>query len=142
MGQSDNNTDKRSNGKGQEGSSSEHLDQEFVARMKQKLLDEKAEILKHLMSEDEDFREIVEHDDGKDLVDVASSDIDKKLLDTLGSQEMKRLRLIESALARIENGNYGICMKSGKAIPRERLEAIPYALYRVEYQNEIERRNR
>jgi RNA polymerase-binding transcription factor DksA len=110
--------------------------------MKQKLLDEKAEILKHLMSEDEDFREIVEHDDGKDLVDVASSDIDKKLLDTLGSQEMKRLRLIESALARIENGNYGICMKSGKVIPRERLEAIPYALYRVEYQNEIERRNR
>ena len=130
------------NTQSKEQQSSEHLDQEFVARMKQKLLDQKAEILKHLMSEDEDFREIVEHDDGKDLVDVASTDIDKKLLDTLGSQEMKRLRLIEAALARIENGNYGICMKSGKVIPKERLEAIPYALYRVEYQNEIERRNR
>jgi RNA polymerase-binding transcription factor DksA len=55
---------------------------------------------------------------------------------------MRRLRLIESALARVENGKYGICLKSGKPIPRERLEAIPYALYRIEEQNEMERKNR
>ncbi|MFO8063594.1 MAG: TraR/DksA C4-type zinc finger protein, partial [Spirochaetia bacterium] len=58
------------------------------------------------------------------------------------AQEIKRLRLIESALARIEEGKYGICLKSGKPIPRERLEAIPYALYRIEYQAELERKNR
>ncbi|MFW5789373.1 MAG: TraR/DksA C4-type zinc finger protein, partial [Spirochaetota bacterium] len=63
-------------------------------------------------------------------------------LEALGTQEMRRLRLIEAALVRIENGKYGFCLKSGKPIPRERLEAIPYALYRIEYQNEVERRNR
>jgi DnaK suppressor protein len=118
------------------------MDRDFVGRMKQKLLDMKEEILQKLVSEDEEFRDIVEKDDSKDLVDIASTDIDKKTLEALGSQEMKRLRLIESALVRIENGKYGICLKSGEPIPRERLEAIPYALYRIEYQNEVERRNR
>ncbi|HKJ84575.1 MAG TPA: TraR/DksA family transcriptional regulator [Spirochaetia bacterium] len=118
------------------------MDQDFVGRMKVKLLDMKAEILQKLVSEDEEFRDIVDKDDSKDLVDIASSDIDKTTLEALGSQEMRRLRLIEAALARIENGKYGICLKSGKPIPTERLEAIPYALYRIEYQNEVERRNR
>jgi RNA polymerase-binding protein DksA len=118
------------------------MDSAFIEKMKTRLEEMKTEILQNLMQEDEEFREIVSSSDTKDLVDVASSDVDKKILSSLGSQEMKRLRLIEAALARIDNGNYGICLKSGKPIPKERLEAIPYALYRVEYQNEIERRNR
>ena len=118
------------------------MDRAFVTRMKKKLLTMKEEILQKLVSEDEEFRDIVEKDDSKDLVDIASTDIDKKTLEALGSQEMKRLRLIESALVRIQNGKYGICLKSGEPIPKERLEAIPYALYRIEYQNEMERRNR
>jgi DnaK suppressor protein len=118
------------------------MDQEFVERMQSKLLDMKAEILQKLVAEDEEFRDIVDKDDSKDLVDIASSDIDKSTLEALGTQEVRRLRLIEAALVRIENGKYGFCLKSGKPIPRERLEAIPYALYRIEYQNEVERRNR
>ncbi len=118
------------------------MDREFVERMKQKLLDMKAEIFQKLLAEDEEFRDIVDKDDSKDLVDIASSDIDKKTLEALGTQEVRRLTLIEAALARVENGNYGTCLKSGKPIPRERLEAIPYALYRIEEQNEFERKNR
>jgi DnaK suppressor protein len=118
------------------------MDRRFVEQMKKKLLDMKEEILQKLVSEDEEFRDIVEKDDSKDLVDIASTDIDKKTLEALGTQEMKRLRLIESALVRIQNGKYGICLKSGEPIPRERLQAIPYALYKIEYQNEMERRNR
>ncbi len=118
------------------------MDQAFVERMREKLLAMKEDILQNLMAEDTDFRELVTSDNSKDLVDIASSDIDKKTLDALGAQEMKRLRLIESALARIDNGGYGYCLKTGKPIPKERLEAIPYALYCVEYQNELERKNR
>lgn len=118
------------------------MDKDFIQKMKGRLEEMKGEILQNLLQEDAEFRDIVGANDTKDLVDVASSDIDKKILSSLGSQEMKRLRLIEAALARIENGGYGICLKSGKPIPEERLEAIPYALYRVEYQNEIERKNR
>jgi RNA polymerase-binding transcription factor DksA len=118
------------------------MDQDFVHKMKQRLIDMKMEILQNLIAEDEEFQELVESSDSKDLVDIASSDIDKKTLEALGAQDLKRLRLIDAALARIEADKYGICLKSGKPIPKERLEAIPYALYRIEYQNEVERRNR
>lgn len=118
------------------------MDQAFVEKMKSRLEEMKADILRQLVAEDEEFRSMAGSSDTKDLVDVASTDIDKKLLSALGAQELKKLRLIESALTRIESGKYGICLKSGLEIPTERLEAIPYALYRVEYQNELERRNR
>lgn len=118
------------------------MDAEFLSRMKEKLLGMKNEIIQNLITEDEDFKEIAASLDQKDVVDVASSDIDKKLLSVLGAQDLKRLRLIESALARIENGRFGYCLKTGKPIPKERLEAIPYALYTIEYQNELERRRR
>lgn len=39
---------------------------------------------------------------------------------------------IDAALARIENGTYGICEKTGKPIPKARLQAIPWATKRVE----------
>ncbi len=39
---------------------------------------------------------------------------------------------INEALKRIEAGTYGICITSGKPIPKERLEAIPWAAERVE----------
>jgi RNA polymerase-binding protein DksA len=118
------------------------MDQKFVQRMKEKLLQMKTEILENLAQESAEFNEIVASGDQKDIVDIASTDIDKNVLSTLGNQEMKSLRLIESALSRIENGVYGTCLKTGKPIPKERLEAIPYALYTIDYQNELERRNR
>ncbi len=118
------------------------MDDEFVQRMKQKLLQMKKEILENLAAESEEFNEIVSSEESKDIVDIASTDLDKRVLGELGDQEVRRLRLIESALSRIDNGVYGMCLKTGKPIPKERLEAIPYALYTVEYQNEVERRNR
>jgi RNA polymerase-binding transcription factor DksA len=40
---------------------------------------------------------------------------------------------IDAALERIDNGTYGVCEYSGQPIPKERLEAIPYARERVEF---------
>ena len=76
------------------------------------------------------------------LVDVATEDIDRKTLQALGDQEVRTLNLIESALARLENDRYGICMQCGSRIPRERLEAIPYALFCVNCKSQEERRRR
>lgn len=38
----------------------------------------------------------------------------------------KRLRMVEDALHRFENGTYGLCDNCGKSIDLARLEAIPY----------------
>ena len=118
------------------------VDQNFIQRMEKSLTELKTEIISNLISSSEDFKEIVEGMDPKDFADIASDDIDRKMIEAIGSQELKRLRLIESAITRIQQGKYGLCMKCSKKIPHYRLEAIPYALMCVECKTADERRNR
>jgi RNA polymerase-binding protein DksA len=110
--------------------------------MEKSLTDLKMEIIANLVASNEGFKEIMEGMDPKDLADIASDDIDRKMIEALGSQDLKRLKLIDSALTRIQQGKYGLCVKCGKRIPRERLEAIPYALMCIECKTAEERRNR
>ena len=117
-------------------------EKDFVARMEKTLSDQKREIISNLLTSNEDFKEIVDAMDPKDLADVASDDIDRKMIEAIGAQDLKRLRMIESALARIQQGKYGLCIKCGKKIPYERLEAIPYALMCIECKTADEKRNR
>ena len=57
----------------------------------------------------------------------------------LMDSERKLLMKIDEALARIANGTYGICEGTGKAIPKTRLEAKPWARYTMEYEEKIEK---
>ncbi|WP_339224805.1 TraR/DksA C4-type zinc finger protein [Paenibacillus sp. FSL H8-0332] len=51
-------------------------------------------------------------------------------INTSLSEELKE---IEAALARVEDGTYGICEASKQEISYERLEAIPFTRYTVEH---------
>src|SRR5690606_34909332 len=59
---------------------------------------------------------------------------------TLGLVEKDRnlLREINAALAKIQNGTYGICEGTGKPISKARLEAQPWARYSIEYARQME----
>jgi DnaK suppressor protein len=118
------------------------IDQEFLEKMETALLALKAEIVDNLVASNEDFKEIMEGEEPKDLADVASDDMDRKMIEAIGAQELKRLKLIESAITRIKQGKYGHCIKCSKRIPQDRLVAIPYALMCIECKSEDERRNR
>ena len=60
---------------------------------------------------------------------------------TLGLVEKDRnlLREINAALAKIQNGTYGICEGTGKPISKPRLEAQPWARYSIEHARQLER---
>jgi DnaK suppressor protein len=45
-----------------------------------------------------------------------------------------QLVLVDEALARIEDGTYGICVRCGEPIPPGRLEALPWAARCVDCQ--------
>ena len=47
----------------------------------------------------------------------------------LMSEEVDVLEMVDEALQRLEDSEYGICLDCGATIPRERLEAKPYAKY-------------
>ncbi len=49
----------------------------------------------------------------------------------LEAEGREELRMIETALTRIEDGTYGSCKACSETIGEERLQAIPYAEYCV-----------
>jgi RNA polymerase-binding protein DksA len=116
------------------------MDDTFKTRMRLKLKELKAEVLTSLIAENNDFRAAVEDIGVKDLADVASNDIDARTLEAVGTKDKIRLEKIEAALARLENGRYGLCAGCGSKIGVERLEAIPYVVMCINCQSSTERR--
>jgi DnaK suppressor protein len=51
---------------------------------------------------------------------------------TLVAHDLDRLAQVERALAKMEEGTYGLSDVSGRPIPKERLEAMPEAIDTVE----------
>ncbi len=118
------------------------MEKEFIEKMKELLLADKNEIVGTLIQNSADFKHIVETMETKDVVDIASDDIDRKMIETIGTQQMNRLTLIENALARIEQGRYGLCMRCNKPIPEARLEAIPSAVLCIDCKSKDEKQKR
>ena len=56
----------------------------------------------------------------------------------LGTRERQKLEQIESALSRMENGEYGFCEDCGENIPVGRLKAMPFATLCVKCKSERE----
>lgn len=57
---------------------------------------------------------------------------------TVNEIERDRLNEVNAALERMEKGTFGICERTGKEIPYERLEALPYARTTAVAQDEME----
>jgi DnaK suppressor protein len=66
-----------------------------------------------------------------DAMDVAKSLVDAEINASIIERAEQQLAQIDSALARLDDGQYGICLECGEDIPIERLKAIPSALYCV-----------
>lgn len=61
--------------------------------------------------------------------DIAQSIQNEDLIDSLNERERLILNQVESALQRIQDGTYGMCLECEEEINEKRLRAIPYALY-------------
>ena len=69
-----------------------------------------------------------------DLGDRALSTTSQEILFQLSGEERAVLRLVDEALARIEDGTYGTCVHCGRPIQPARLEAVPWARHCIECQ--------
>lgn len=59
------------------------------------------------------------------MADQGTDAMEREKSFMFAARDEKYLKQLNDALARIENGTYGICRKTGKLISRERLEAVP-----------------
>lgn len=119
------------------------LSKQELQHFKKQLLDQKKDLLDGGASHrdenaalSEEAGELTSYDNH--FADMAS-ELDQREKDiTLEDAARERLSLINTALDRIREGNYGICVDTGEEIDKERLEAIPYAIRTKEAQDQLE----
>jgi RNA polymerase-binding transcription factor DksA len=73
------------------------------------------------------------------MADSGTDNFDRDFALSLLSSDQDAIYEIEEALKRIEKNTYGICELSGKQIPKNRLDAIPWTRFTVEAQSQLER---
>lgn len=62
-----------------------------------------------------------------DFAEQAVERENEEVMDALGHASRRELAAIDHALARIESGDYGVCVGCGETIPEARLEVLPYS---------------
>jgi len=107
------------------------FDAAFIDRQRQNLLRLQASLrmaARSSESDESDVRddaanEALESED--DAQKLAALELDANLV----VRDLERLVRVDRALKKIDEGSYGLSDLSGAPIPRERLEAVPEAIY-------------
>ena len=73
------------------------------------------------------------------MADMGTDNYEQEFTLGLVQKDRDLLREINAALAKIQNGTYGICEGTGKPISKARLEAQPWARYSIEHARALER---
>ena len=112
---------------------------ERIDEMKTILLKLKEETLKEINKTMKSTSDLPSGEPSGDIYDQASSERDRELGLLLNDREREKLRNIDEALLRIEEGEYGVCEECGCDIPLGRLRAMPFAHYCVRCKEDIEK---
>jgi DnaK suppressor protein len=114
-----------------------------LEHFRQLLLDKRRELVGDMSSME---REALRSTTGSNLsnlpvhmADMGTDNYEQEF--TLGLVEKERhlVRDINRALAKIQDGSYGICEGTGKPIGKPRLEVQPWAKHSIEYARQMER---
>ena len=115
------------------------FDQKFLDAQRLLLLEERSTYTKQadtLQAEADSLAELrepgdVQFDEESGEGDTLAVERERDL--ALSARAREQVEEIDRALAKLDDGTYGICEVSGQPIPKARLQAIPQARERVEY---------
>ena len=66
------------------------------------------------------------------LMEDGADSSEKESMNQLAARLFKFSQQLENALIRVKNGTYGVCVDTGKLIPKERLRAVPHTQQTIE----------
>ncbi len=111
------------------------MKKEKLEQFKDNLLKLKADISRMLQTQSEPK----ELRDAFDDPDIATEMMEKMMSALVSSNYESNLERIDAALERIQEDQFGKCVVCGTEIPLPRLEALPFTLYCINCQKEIEK---
>lgn len=105
-----------------------------LKELKEKLLAERELLINKLKSNDL----TIDDAETPDPVDLAVRNYSKNVMLAVSENDSRQLAMIDEALLRIEDEEYGSCQNCEKEITPKRLDAIPWARYCLNCQELVE----
>uniref|UniRef100_Q3AT78 Transcriptional regulator, TraR/DksA family n=1 Tax=Chlorobium chlorochromatii (strain CaD3) TaxID=340177 RepID=Q3AT78_CHLCH len=115
-----------------------YLSDEELEHFRQLLMKRRDEVMRDLdilrsSLSDANVEESVNSNYSLHMADHGTDTMDREQRFMFIARDEKYITYIDQALDRIRNKTYGICLKSGKPIPKKRLEAVPHTSVRIEF---------
>jgi len=104
-----------------------------------RLLVEKKSRLMSELAKTKNAEEETTEESTQDIADKAVSSYTREFLYSLNDTERNTIQQIDQALARIEDGTYGVCLNCATAMSEKRLTAIPWSRHCVDCQELAEK---
>jgi DnaK suppressor protein len=113
------------------------MDKKKLEYFKKRLETRQSE-LRHMVTRIEQDGRTVDEDSAQDIADRAASSYTKEFLFHQSSNDRQLLQMVEGALSRMREGEFGECISCGKEIDPKRLEAVPWTRNCIECQEKLE----
>lgn len=105
-----------------------------LKKIKERLLNERELLVEKLKGNDLS----IDDSETPDPVDLAVRNYSKNVMLAVSENESRQLILVDEAIRRVEDEEYGQCQNCEKSINQKRLAAIPWARYCLDCQELVE----
>src|SRR5262252_10714025 len=114
------------------------MDKKRLDYYKKKLMARREELMRTIARTAEEGRQ-ADEDQTVDLSDKAANSYTKEFLFGMTNADRSILNMIEAALKRIHNEEYGVCANCQEEMQQKRLEAVPWAKHCISCQEKAEK---
>lgn len=113
------------------------MDKKRLDYYKKKLIQRREELLRSIARTEQEGRE-ADDDPTVDLADKAANSYTKEFLFGQTHNDRSLLQLLDNALDRIKEGEFGECVACHQELQQKRLEAVPWTRYCIACQEKME----
>ncbi len=113
------------------------MDKKRLEYYKKRLVARREELLKNIARTEEEGR-AADEDPTVDLADKAANSYTKEFLFGQTNHDRFTLAMIEEALSRLKQNEFGLCANCQQEVQQKRLEAVPWARHCITCQEKHE----
>jgi DnaK suppressor protein len=113
------------------------MEKRRLENYRKRLLERQQQLIDIVSKTEQDGRQ-ADEEPAQDLADKASNSYTKEFLFKKSSDDRFILSLIQEALQRMQDGEFGVCVACGGEMQQKRIEAVPWARHCIECQEKQE----
>lgn len=117
------------------------MEKKKLEAFRKRLEERQQELRRKVTTMQQDGRAADAGDMAQDIADRAASSYNKEFLFHQSTADRQLLAMVEGALSRIREGDFGQCISCGQDINAKRLEAVPWTRHCIACQEKLEQGN-